>query len=234
MAVQGFRSLPISTAVFGSHSLLIIMSYRNLLYSPLQWLYGASMHADSSPVSQYGFGLSADFLFKILGVEIPHFLCYTQLYFPLPRLLLHKYRRSSRTYALHNSSVGSVFVYSASGWGSIPVRWFLIDVSIIALEAVRFHLFLNSAFIYFGIIGTISFFFKFSSFNCFFNSHVILTTNRPDFFNSSLTYFVFIFEILDPSRRYQEGELLIFNLSRWEINWTSPVLECEWAMSENK
>jgi hypothetical protein len=58
------------------------------------------------------------------------------------------------TYALSNSSLGSVFAYGAGGWGSIPnAASFLITMSIMALVVVTFRLFfliylVISSFIY--------------------------------------------------------------------------------------
>jgi hypothetical protein len=73
-----------------------------------------------APVLQYGSGPSSDFLAKILGVDTPLFLCNTQFYLPLYPLLVRKSHERRRTYAVSDSSDGSVFAYDAGGWGSIP------------------------------------------------------------------------------------------------------------------
>jgi hypothetical protein len=65
-------------------------------------------------------GPSYNFLAKILGVDSPLFIFNTEFYFPLSLLLVHKSHKGSCTYAVCDSSVGSVFVYCVSGWGSKP------------------------------------------------------------------------------------------------------------------
>jgi hypothetical protein len=105
----------------------------------------------STPVLQYDSGPSYDFMAKILYVNTPLFLFNTEFYFPLSSLLVHKSYKCRSTYIVSDSSVRSMFAYSASSWGSIPIEViFLITMSVMALEAIKFHLFFKIfAFIYF-------------------------------------------------------------------------------------
>jgi hypothetical protein len=70
---------------------------------------------------------------------------HTEFYFPLSSLLVCKSHKSMCSYIVSDSSVGSVSAYRAGRWGSIPSEViFLITMSIVASEAVKFHLFSNS------------------------------------------------------------------------------------------
>jgi hypothetical protein len=100
---------------------------------------------DSSSVLLDGSGPSYDFVAKISGVDTPLFLFNKELYFPLSSLLVHKSHRSRHTYIVSDSSVGSVFAYCVGGLGSIPSEvTFLITMSIMALEAIKFDLYFKS------------------------------------------------------------------------------------------
>jgi hypothetical protein len=146
----------------------------------------------------------------------------SQFYFPLSSLLLHKSHRSKCPDVLHSSSGGSLFAYSVvwvGGWGLITNEAiFLIDRSIMALEAVKCNLFLTLHLLIFFLSlftyeneGEIQdycnclFLKQFNSFNCFFRSCIVRTANI--FSHVSLSDFVFLLEILDQSYRCLEGEV---------------------------
>jgi hypothetical protein len=59
-------------------------------------------------------------------------------------MFVHKSYRSRSTYVVSDSSAGSVFVYGAGGWGSIPNELiFSHTMSTMTLEAVTFCLLLK-------------------------------------------------------------------------------------------
>jgi hypothetical protein len=115
----------------------------------------------------------------------------------------------------------------------LPVWWFLITMSIITLEAVKFRIFLTLwnylfyfSYIYirerqkwFGIIVTV-FLNILAASNCFFKSRIVRNANI--FCHVSLSECVFLLDILNPTCSCLQGELFIFKISRWETNcWIS-------------
>jgi hypothetical protein len=117
-----------------------VASYIPLRRGPHQW-----KPSDSALVLQDGSVPFYDFLARILGVGTPLFLFNIEFYFSLSSLLVHKSHKSRHTYIAGDSSVCSMFASGVGSWGSIPKEViFLMAMSIMALEAVKFNLFFKS------------------------------------------------------------------------------------------
>jgi hypothetical protein len=118
------------------YSCLFTLRKRSGKGIPLTRGSGPLKSSDSAPILQYGSGPSADFMAKILRGR------HSTVSFQHSVFTVRNAYKSMRTCVVSDSSVGSVFTYGAGGWVSFPsVAIVLITMSIMALEAVKFHFF---------------------------------------------------------------------------------------------
>jgi hypothetical protein len=101
--------------------------------------------SNSAPVLQHGSGLSSDFLAKILDVDTPPFPWKTQFYFALSSLIFYSLVKCSTFILSVIAQVVTCLLVVQPTRVPFPSRFFffLITMYIMAMEAIKLHLFLN-------------------------------------------------------------------------------------------
>jgi hypothetical protein len=106
---------------------------------------GRLLPSDSAPILQNGSGPHSDFLAKILGVDTLPFLCKTQFYFSFSLLFLHTLIKCHFITSLAIAQAVAFLLMVRPTrvlFQGVLFFIFLVVMHIMAMEAVKFNLFL--------------------------------------------------------------------------------------------